>query len=184
MGNTKRCSRCEQMLPLAQFSTVQQTIDGYRSYCKDCYRIYQAEYRNTHIEERKIWKEKEKQKRRKERWAKRGILWEDLNTFSSDKIWEIFSTTPCADCGCNDPIVLEFDHVRGKKSFNICAGMQKYTYWNSILQDEVAKCEVVCCNCHRKRTFSRQGGNWRFTYKRAPANFEYRQMSLFSSLFY
>jgi hypothetical protein len=31
-----------------------------------------------------------------------------------------------------------------------------YRSWQSIL-DEMAKCEVVCANCHRRRTARRRG---------------------------
>jgi hypothetical protein len=56
---------------------------------------------------------------------------------------------PCVDCGEPDPLVLEFDHL-GSKSFNIAANLGNRK-WQSIL-DEIAKCDVVCANCHRRRT--------------------------------
>ena len=61
---------------------------------------------------------------------------------------------PCVDCGETDPIVLEFDHLRDKK-FGIAAGLRDRE-WQSVL-DEMAKCEVVCANCHRRRTAKRGG---------------------------
>jgi hypothetical protein len=61
---------------------------------------------------------------------------------------------PCVDCGESDPLVLEFDHV-GEKSFEIGAGLPDRN-WDSILR-EIAKCEVVCANCHRRRTAQRFG---------------------------
>ena len=51
---------------------------------------------------------------------------------------EFFRTDPCADCGEADPVVLEFDHLRDKRF-------------------EVAKCDVVCANCHKRRTACRAG---------------------------
>jgi hypothetical protein len=60
-----------------------------------------------------------------------------------------FATHPCADCGESDPIVLEFDHL-GDKLFNIGEALT-YRNWESILA-EIEKCEVVCANCHRRRT--------------------------------
>lgn len=61
---------------------------------------------------------------------------------------------PCVDCGEADPIVLEFDHLRDKK-FSISEGLQGRR-WQDVL-DEIAKCEVVCANCHRRRTAERGG---------------------------
>ncbi len=65
-----------------------------------------------------------------------------------------FSTHPCCDCGETDPLVLEFDHLRDKR-FNIGSALP-YRNWESILA-EIEKCEVVCANCHRRRTGRRLG---------------------------
>lgn len=57
----------------------------------------------------------------------------------------------CADCGNTDPDVLEFDHVpgRGKKEHCLSAVM---TGRKEIMLAELAKCDVVCANCHARRT--------------------------------
>lgn len=62
---------------------------------------------------------------------------------------------PCADCGIQYPYyVMQFDHRdAGEKEFNVgnigpTAGRQK-------LLDEIAKCDVVCANCHAERTHQR-----------------------------
>ena len=65
-----------------------------------------------------------------------------------------FRDHPCVDCGETDPIVLEFDHLRDKK-FGISTGIRNRN-WADVL-DEIAKCEVVCANCHRRRTVRRGG---------------------------
>ena len=67
---------------------------------------------------------------------------------------EFFRTHPCVDCGEDDPLVLEFDHV-GDKAFNIAKGLRDRP-WESVLA-EMAKCQVVCANCHRRRTAYRGG---------------------------
>jgi hypothetical protein len=61
---------------------------------------------------------------------------------------------PCVDCGESDPIVLEFDHVADKE-FAVSAGLRERN-WGAVLR-EIAKCEVVCANCHRRRTALRGG---------------------------
>lgn len=59
---------------------------------------------------------------------------------------------PCVDCGETDPVVLDFDHVRGEKSYNVGAAISgSCRSWKSIMI-EIAKCEVRCANCHRKKT--------------------------------
>jgi hypothetical protein len=67
---------------------------------------------------------------------------------------EYFASHPCIDCGETNPVVLEFDHL-ADKSFDIGQSLP-YRSWESIL-DEIAKCEVVCANCHRRRTATRRG---------------------------
>lgn len=68
---------------------------------------------------------------------------------------EIKQKTPCADCRENYPYwVMDFDHL-SDKSFNLAAfAREKGAKLDTILA-EVAKCEVVCSNCHRTRTHNR-----------------------------
>jgi hypothetical protein len=67
-----------------------------------------------------------------------------------------FALHPCTDCGEDDPVVLEFDHLGADtKCFDIGQALS-YRKWQSIL-DEIEKCEVVCANCHRRRTARRRG---------------------------
>jgi hypothetical protein len=65
-----------------------------------------------------------------------------------------FRERACVDCDEIDPLVLEFDHLGGKK-FTIGEGLRNRS-WRAIL-DEIAKCDVVCANCHRRRTALRAG---------------------------
>jgi hypothetical protein len=59
----------------------------------------------------------------------------------------------CADCGYRkDPRAMDFDHVRGEKSFNLS---QSGSIKLERILAEVEKCDVVCANCHRIRTFDR-----------------------------
>jgi hypothetical protein len=61
----------------------------------------------------------------------------------------------CVDCNTKYPYyVLDFDHARGKKVANI-GQMLNYFSVEDILK-EVAKCDIVCSNCHRERTFQRK----------------------------
>lgn len=63
----------------------------------------------------------------------------------------------CKDCGyAAHPAALEFDHLRDKKM--AISNMLNQAYkWETILE-EVAKCELVCANCHSIRTFNRLRG--------------------------
>jgi hypothetical protein len=62
---------------------------------------------------------------------------------------------PCADCGVEyHYCVMDFDHVRGKKSFTIAEAINK-RFSDEVILAEIEKCEVVCSNCHRLRTWRR-----------------------------
>jgi len=60
------------------------------------------------------------------------------------------------DCGKKFPsCAMDFDHVRGKKLFGVNnAAVRHHTL--AALKRELAKCELVCSNCHRVRTESRR----------------------------
>jgi len=62
---------------------------------------------------------------------------------------------PCVDCKKNyPPVCMDFDHVRGKKVASI--GRMYMFSWEK-LQEELKKCEPVCSNCHRIRTWVTNG---------------------------
>lgn len=62
---------------------------------------------------------------------------------------------PCVDCGEDDREVLDFDHVRGKKTAAVSAFIRG-GYSLAKLIAEVAKCDVRCANCHRRITRRRE----------------------------
>lgn len=59
----------------------------------------------------------------------------------------------CTDCGYNaDSRALDFDHAPGSKAFSISRAANRR--WEAVVA-EMDKCEVVCANCHRIRTWTR-----------------------------
>lgn len=71
-------------------------------------------------------------------------------------IQEYLSTHPCVDCGESNPIVLEFDHVRGRKRMAVSELVTR-GYKVEDIMAEIAKCEVRCGNCHRRKTVTERG---------------------------
>lgn len=61
----------------------------------------------------------------------------------------------CADCGYHSHAeALDFDHRPGvEKVFSIA--QEPHRPW-AVMETEIAKCDVVCANCHRVRTASRR----------------------------
>lgn len=67
----------------------------------------------------------------------------------------IKESSPCKDCGRKFmSCVMDFDHVSGEKIDNVSTLMAKKSSWKKI-KEEISKCELVCANCHRIRTFLR-----------------------------
>lgn len=103
----------------------------------------QAEYHRVYYEKnRRNRKEKIRQYTKSSRERNRAFVREHLEAH------------PCVDCGESDPIVLEFDHVRGEKR-NDVANLVNRAVSIMTLQEEIKKCDVRCANCHRRITFKR-----------------------------
>lgn len=72
------------------------------------------------------------------------------------KLLEQLRDVPCADCGLRfPPYVMQFDHRDSSE--------KKYTVTRMIgragrarILEEAAKCDIVCANCHRERTYHRR----------------------------
>lgn len=64
----------------------------------------------------------------------------------------IAKQVPCKDCGIQyKPWQMDFDHLRNK----LCnIGRLSLSNLDTV-REEIAKCEVVCANCHRDRTYKR-----------------------------
>ncbi len=61
-------------------------------------------------------------------------------------------SVPCADCGVEyPPYVMDFDH-RDPATKSFSTGTDMHGVSRERLLAEVAKCDVVCANCHRERT--------------------------------
>jgi 5-methylcytosine-specific restriction endonuclease McrA len=58
-------------------------------------------------------------------------------------------------CGESDPVVLEFDHIKGKEEeiarlIADGASIQRF-------EKEMSRCQVLCANCHRRKTSKDRG---------------------------
>jgi formate-dependent nitrite reductase cytochrome c552 subunit len=77
------------------------------------------------------------------RWKEQAGLLEQLRS------------VPCADCGGRfEPCAMDFDHRNpANKRYTVTRMVGKAT--TEAILDEVAKCAIVCANCHRLRTWQR-----------------------------
>lgn len=138
----RRCSRCAQVLPLDRFN---RHGSGRQWWCRECFSAY---FRARGAIHRQQTREAELRRQR----AAREFIRRHL------------ATQRCADCGEADVRVIEFDHLgakRGDISKLVGVGLSL-----RALKREIAGCEAVCVNCHRRRTARRAkwrkaASNWR-----------------------
>ena len=66
---------------------------------------------------------------------------------------QIKESSPCTDCGVSYPYyVMQFDHLADKE----LTPSRLVTYGSlAKMRRELAKCELVCANCHAARTYRR-----------------------------
>lgn len=147
VGHVKTCLKCKIEKPLSEFSVNKGTSDGRFTYCKLCQSKYVKDYYKNNPE------------KRIERISKNKILKDNKIECALIYVEAFLRANPCVDCGEDDWVVLEFDHVRGEKSFNLTQ-MIFGGYKLDRIIEEIEKCDVRCANCHRKVTYER-GGCWR-----------------------
>lgn len=131
----KKCPKCNVNKVLSDFAWKNKARDKYATNCKECHR----EYTKGHYYSNKEYYllKGSKQRIRKSEYIRN------------------FRDKPCTDCGQTFPYyMMEFDHRDPEdKKFSI-ARMNAYS-WKQI-NDEIAKCDIVCANHHRERTHLRR----------------------------
>ncbi|MDP1793765.1 MAG: hypothetical protein Q8K63_06465 [Acidimicrobiales bacterium] len=135
----KRCARCGEDKPASEFGVKNPKTGTLNSFCRPCVRANSK----AHYEANKTSYIARAKNARVGVRARNMVL-----------VVEYLRAHPCVDCGNSDVRVLEFDHIRDK-AFDVSAKLSDYS-WSTLLK-EIAKCEVVCANCHRRRT-ARRGG--------------------------
>jgi hypothetical protein len=130
----KTCSSCRQSKPESEFSKNRTRKDGFQNVCKNCLAELSARRFSDY----------------KDRIVRSNA---GRRTRNRLVVFEYLRAHPCTDCGESDVLVLEFHH-RTKKESRAHAVANLVVRQASVarLKAEIAKCEVLCCNCHRRRT--------------------------------
>lgn len=136
---TKYCKRCDQVLPVDLFTKSAARYDGLQTYCQECMKKYRIEHYQNNKQQYKDRNQKQ---------------WSSLREY----VLEV-KNGPCADCNVTypgEPWLMEFDHrIPESKSGNIFKFVQNGS--RKRLDEELAKCDLVCVVCHRRRTAKRGG---------------------------
>ena len=138
-----KCRACLQEKPEDAFSYKNKAQAIRHTQCKCCSRAYCAEHYQRHA------------KRYKDcAIANSTVRREELHR----RLYGYLAGHPCVDCGEPDPLVLELDHRDQKEKLHNLSRMWYNGYSWKKIAEEIAKCEVRCANCHRRRTARQQ--NW------------------------
>lgn len=125
----KVCNSCNEEKTLDDFRRDKNRIDGRRSSCKICDRSRQMS----------LWHERYSEKYKERRQAARDDRRQLINEAK---------TCGCIFCGEKEPVCLDFHHVNEEeKDYGVSAML---TFSRERILEEIAKCIVVCANCHRK----------------------------------
>ena len=139
-GVMKQCCRCRVTKDTNEFHRSAPRKDGLQRYCRSCKQLIDSEYnkRNPHRNRGRT----HEYRLRNKRW-----LYEHLKTKQCE--WE--------GCAVSDPDMLVFDHLNpDEKRGHVSALVHNSSSLKSI-QEEVAKCRVLCANHHQKHTIQQFG---------------------------
>jgi len=182
----RTCTKCQRSYTsIEAFYPSYRKGGGYSTVCKTCRsektKLWYAANRDKRLAQHKDWNLANKERRRTD-----GKIWHAANKerrLVDMKSWYRANKTrhqalgketkkarkdvlrdyvnqaksgPCTDCGGLYPYyVMEFDHVRGKKVASVNRLLASRASI-SRLKVEIEKCEVVCSNCHRGRSYRRK----------------------------
>jgi len=142
---TRTCSQCKIEKPLTKefFNTKDKLGVKFRTDCKEC----------QHEKQSGCYKKKADYYKRVNK-EYRAVLKEQ----NQKLLWDFLLVHPCVKYGETNPIVLELDHLRDKQ-YCISEIIFSHT-WESV-QEEMQKCQVLCSNCHKKKT-AKDFGHYRY----------------------
>ncbi|HEV3469292.1 MAG TPA: hypothetical protein VG148_08225 [Pyrinomonadaceae bacterium] len=116
-----------------------------QSKCKECQRAYHRLY---YTKNKARFISKNRRNKNRQRARLRALVWEAKRR-------------PCQDCGgMFHPWVMEFDHRDGTTKEAAVANLASQGCPDAQLLEEINKCDVVCANCHRLRTYRRLKKNF------------------------
>ena len=132
----KRCYKCKKSLDSLSFYKSNSTKDGLQCMCKECNKKRFGEY----------------YPKQKKRFIEAATRFYQRKRAFINSIKDV----PCKDCGRKySPACMDFDHVNGGKRLAVSALLAKGFPMEDII-NEVKKCEPICSNCHRIRTWKRR----------------------------
>lgn len=136
MSDIKKCVKCLLSKKLIEFNKNKTKHDGLQTICRECSKQNSKEYYLNN-----------KSKHKKNTSKNKKFCVEETRKY----VLAYLSDHGCVDCQECDPVVLQFDHVKGVKTGNISTMIHRGCCLDTI-KKEINKCEVRCANCHSRKT--------------------------------
>ena len=136
----KRCSHCGEEKDDQEFNWRWQALGKRWGICRICQR-----------KQKNAWYQRHKE----EYGPAKNERTKALRLAARQYIFDYLSAHPCVECGEPDPVVLEFDHIGPKRK--AIAELIRDGVSVDALQQEIAQCQVLCANCHRRKTMKEHG---------------------------
>lgn len=105
------------------------------SICRPCKQVYDREYHA---------------KRSPDQKARKLALQKKRQIENRQFLYNYLLLHPCVTCGEADPVVLEFDHIDQATKSSAVSIMVDHSL--KSIKAEIAKCRVLCANCHKRHT--------------------------------
>jgi hypothetical protein len=136
----RTCTKCFLQKPIEEFPWKNQLLGKRHAVCKKCYAKRSSE-----------WYEDNKA-RQLENVRRNNQNYREI---ARQFVYQYLLDHRCSICGESDPRVLEFHH-EGDKDAEVSRLMGRGASLDS-LKAEIAKCVVLCANCHRRITSDEKG---------------------------
>lgn len=125
----KKCNKCNIEKEHSEFNKKSASKDGLQNFCRKC---DNAAQKQRYKKDKQYYIDKSK--------IQRIILRNYVNTLKEEG---------CMYCAEDDIVCMDFHHVKGNKNDSIASMVNRAVSFK-ILKEEIAKCIILCANCHRK----------------------------------
>ena len=140
----KVCTKCNENLPISCYNIKKTNKDGtpqLQSMCINCNKLYQKEH---------YIKNKQNYSLKARNWDKEY----------KKKVYSLLiemSKDGCIECGEKHFACLQYNHIEPETKTDSISNMIRNTKGIDLILEEIKKCEILCANCHAKKTAKQFG---------------------------
>ena len=133
----RQCTQCGAVRPIDDFPFKSAATATRHSRCRECTR---EASRLHYAANRSAYRERNRRNNPRQRFA------------AEQRVIELLRNSGCAVCGETDVVVLEFHHRRPAERVANISDMITNRSSVARIETEIAKCDMLCANCHQRLT--------------------------------